>query len=258
MLDDHIYFQDESVILYQGNNMDILPMLDPESVDVVVTSPPYNTQMVGNDKIKPSGFRKEHAMAKNLEKMTSGYSDAIPEQEYQDQQVAMLNMLERVLVPHGSVFYNTKLRWRDKVLIHPLRYVDRCNLNIRMEIVWNRLVGLTLNARRFFDSDERVYWLFKGVDWRWNQSAVGLGSVWTISPTPFKDHACVFPEALVARCLNGVARVGDLVLDPYAGSGTVAVVARKFGCKTILIEQDPKYCAVIVDRLRQGALLLDS
>jgi DNA modification methylase len=255
-LDDAVYYRDEQVTLYKGDNQEILRLMAENSVDVVVTSPPYNTGMVGNEKVKASGFRKEHAMAKNLTKMTSGYADTIPEEEYQNQQVAILDAIGQVLHPSGSLFYNHKIRWREKRLIHPLDWVRRSVLNLRMEIVWDRGVGLTLNARRFYDQDERIYWLYKN-DWTWNQEAVGHGSVWRISPQAFKEHACVFPEALVARCLDGVAKPGMVVMDPYAGSGTTLVVARKFGCKAIGIERDPKYCDVIVERLSQQVLPFD-
>jgi DNA modification methylase len=249
-----VFYRDDDVTVWLGDNRDVLPLLSPESVDVVVTSPPYNTGIVGNGHLKPSGFRKESSMAKNLEKMTSGYTDTIEEEEYQAQQIELLRGLTRVLVPAGSVFYNHKLRWREKRLIHPLDWVRRTALQLRMELIWDRGVGLTLNARRFYDQDERIYWLYKGDDWRWNQEAVGYGSVWRIPPQNYKEHACVFPEALVGRCLAGVARPGDTILDPYAGSGTVGAVARKFGCKAILIEAEEKYCEVIVERLAQTVL----
>lgn len=249
-----VFFEDADVVVYHGNNLEVLAALPENSVDVTVTSPPYNTQMVGNGNLKPSGFRKESAMARNLEKMTSGYTDALPEPEYQKQQVEVLNAVHRVTRESGSIFWNHKCRWRDKVLLHPLDIFRQSEWRLRMEIVWDRGVGLTLNARRFYDQDERLYWGYKGSDWRWNQAAVGYGSVWRLNPQAYKQHACVFPEPLVGRCLSGVAQPGHVVLDPYAGSGTVAAVSRKHGCKTILIEREERYCEVIVERLSQQVL----
>lgn len=256
-LESFIFYRDDYVTLYKGDNQEILSLMPENSIDVVVTSPPYNTGMVGNEKVKPSGFRKEHAMAKNLEKMTSGYSDTIEEADYQAQQIRFLDMVGRTLTTTGSLFYNHKIRWREKRLIHPMDWVRQSSLQLRMEIVWDRGVGLTLNARRFYDQDERIYWLVKTDDWCWNQEAVGHGSVWRIAPQAFKKHACVFPEALVARCLDGVAKPGMVVMDPYAGSGTTLAVARKFGCKAVGIERDEKYCNVIVDRLSQQVLMFE-
>lgn len=251
-----VFYEDDDVTVWHGDNRDVLPLLEEESIDCVVTSPPYNTGMVGNGHLKPSGFRKEAAMARNLAKMTSGYTDTIDEEEYQNGQVALLKNLERVLRPTGSVFYNHKLRWRDKALIHPVDWVRRGPLHLRMEIVWDRGVGLTLNARRYYDQDERIYWLVKDTDaFTWNQEAVGYGSVWRISPQAYKRHACVFPESLVGRCLSGVLRGrGACVLDPFAGSGTVGAVAKARGCRAILIEAEERYCEVIVERMSQQVL----
>lgn len=255
-LESHIYYRDDTVVVYLGDNRMILPLIQEESVDVVVTSPPYNTSFVGNNGVKPSGMMKESSMAKWVEKMTSGYEDALPEPEYQDQQVEVLNAIGRVLAPHGSCFYNHKIRWREKRLLHPLTWVSRSDLHLRMEIVWDRGVGTALNARMYYLQDERMYWLYKH-EWRWNQSAVGLGSVWRIPPQAFREHSCVFPEKLVGNCLAGVIRPGDTVLDPYAGSGTTLVVARRFGCKAIGIESQERYCQVIVDRLSQQVMDFD-
>lgn len=250
-----IWFEDDSTTLYHGDNAEVLASLPEGSVDVVVTSPPYNTQMVGNGKIKASGFRKESAMARNLEKMTGGYQDSLEEDAYQAQQIDLLGLVWNTLKPSGSIFYNHKIRWREKRLIHPLDWVRQSPLLLRMEIVWDRGVGLTLNARRFYDQDERIYWLVKDLEkFGWNQEAVGLGSVWRIAPQAYKTHACVFPTELVGRCLRGVAKPGMVVMDPYAGSGTVGYVAKKFGCKSILIERDEAYCDVIVERLSQQLL----
>lgn len=252
-LGDHLYHQDADVTLYCGDNRVILPLLDEESIDVVVTSPPYNA---GIERFKASGFMKEAPMAKWIDKMAAGYQDSLPEDEYQAQQVEVLDALHRVLTPSGSVFYNHKDRWRDKELLDPIEWLRKSKLRLRQRIIWNRGMGIQLNARMYFNAHEYVFWLVKGKKWAWNQEAVGHGSVWSISPAFAKrtEHACVFPEALVARCLDGVAKPGQVACDPYAGSGTTAVVARKFGLKTILIEREPRYCEVIVERLSQTVL----
>ncbi len=78
-------------------------------------------------------------------------------------------------------------------------------------------------------------------------------SVWTISPEPFKGaHFATFPRALVERCIRSGSRQGDLVLDPFMGSGTVALVARKLGRLYLGIELNPKYIEMAEARLRDG------
>ena len=256
-LSDFLFYADQDVTVYCGDNRVILPLMREESIDCVIASPPYNTAMVGNTKVKASGMMKEYGMSRWVDKMTGGYEDSLPEDQYQLQQQDVLGLLHLVAAPHASLFYNHKDRWRDKTLIDPLQWLSQTAWNLRMRIIWDRSVGTTRNARMFYLQHEYMFWCFK-YEWRWNQSAVGHGTVWRIAPQPYKEHSCVFPEALVARCLDAVIAPGTTVLDPYAGSGTVARVARKFGCKSIMIERDPTYCQVIVEGMRQGGLFTDT
>jgi len=78
--------------------------------------------------------------------------------------------------------------------------------------------------------------------------------VWNISTKPFKGaHFAVMPEALVEPCILAGSRLGDLVLDPFTGSGTVAVVSLKHGRDFIGTELNPKYADIAVDRIGMGA-----
>lgn len=80
--------------------------------------------------------------------------------------------------------------------------------------------------------------------------------VWNIATQPSPGaHFATFPEALVTPCILAGSREGDTVLDPFAGSGTVGVVARKVGRQSVLIDLNPEYCALAVERLRQHVLL---
>ena len=75
-------------------------------------------------------------------------------------------------------------------------------------------------------------------------------SVWTITTQPFKGaHFAVMPEKLVEPCVLAGSRVGDIVLDPFAGSGTVGVVAQKLGRAFIGIELNPEYVKLAEARL---------
>ena len=78
--------------------------------------------------------------------------------------------------------------------------------------------------------------------------------VWTINTKPFKGaHFAVMPEALVTPCVLAGSRGGDTVLDPFAGSGTVGVVALREGRKFIGAELNPEYAAMAVERIGLGA-----
>jgi len=74
-------------------------------------------------------------------------------------------------------------------------------------------------------------------------------SVWTVATQPYGDaHFATFPEDLIKPCILAGSRVGDTVLDPFAGSGTTGKVALEFGRKAILIELNPAYIELAEDR----------
>src|SRR5574343_362575 len=81
-------------------------------------------------------------------------------------------------------------------------------------------------------------------------------SVWTIATQPFPGaHFAVMPEALVEPCVLAGSAVGDTVLDPFAGSGTVGVVALRHGRHFIGIELNPEYAGMAEERIRMDAPL---
>jgi site-specific DNA-methyltransferase (adenine-specific)/modification methylase len=83
--------------------------------------------------------------------------------------------------------------------------------------------------------------------------------VWAISPDSGSGHVCAFPPRLVENCLAPHAVQGEVVIDPYMGSGTVGVVAKSLGLKFIGIERDEKSfdlaCARIRDSVVQERLM---
>lgn len=80
-------------------------------------------------------------------------------------------------------------------------------------------------------------------------------SVWTIATEPTKhSHVAAFPRSLVTPCVLAGSRPGDIVLDPFGGSGTVAAVANSLGRRWISIELDPRFAELQAERTVQRAL----
>lgn len=96
-------------------------------------------------------------------------------------------------------------------------------------------------------------------DGRWDQAFHPKGrnrrTVWEIPLSKFRDaHFAVFPERLVERCILAGCPEGSIVLDPFIGSGTTAVVAQRLGRRFIGTESNLKYCKMTRDRVRQQVL----
>lgn len=75
-------------------------------------------------------------------------------------------------------------------------------------------------------------------------------SVWTIPTSPFKGaHFATFPATLIEPCILAGSRPGDLVMDPFAGSGTTCALARKLGRRYLGIELNADYLSLINERI---------
>ena len=80
-------------------------------------------------------------------------------------------------------------------------------------------------------------------------------SVWTITTNPFKDaHFAVFPIEIPTYCIKAGSKEGDVVLDPFMGSGTTAFAAQEHGRKWVGVELNPEYVKIIKRRTQQGVL----
>ncbi|HAY78332.1 MAG TPA: site-specific DNA-methyltransferase, partial [Planctomycetaceae bacterium] len=91
---------------------------------------------------------------------------------------------------------------------------------------------------------------------RWDQAFHPKGrnkrTVWSISLSKFREaHFAVFPEALVENCIRAGSPADGVVLDPFSGSGTTAVVAQRLGRRYIGIDCVPEYCEMARQRLAQ-------
>ncbi|MDW8120635.1 MAG: site-specific DNA-methyltransferase [Chloroflexota bacterium] len=233
-------------VILVGDALTVLRTLPDSVFDVGVTSPPYN-----------KGERHKGWLVDRVLYDTA--PDAVPEEVYQEGQVAVLNELYRVTKPGGSFFYNHKLRWERGRLLHPYTWVSRSRWIVRQEIIWNRGIAANLRGWRFWQVEERIYWLCKP---RFPGDTIGaelaprhalLTSVWDIRPERDPRHPNPFPLELPARCiLSALDGRPGAVIDPYAGVGTTLVAARLLGCRYLGIEISPRYVAIARERLARA------
>ena len=220
-----------------------LDELPDESVQTVVTSPPYNIS-----------YKRQRSKKFNLDGY-GAFDDHLPEPEYQDQQVRLLEALGRVLRGDGSVFYVHKDRRINGRTISPIAWIDRVrNLSLFQTIIWDRGSSHNLIQSQMPPVTETVYWLSKsGHRPRFNKQCRKWGSVWRICPhaeTARIAHPAPFPLAIPLRSLlMSAPRKDDLVLDPYMGSGTTAVAATMLGLPFIGYEINESYIKLSVERI---------
>ena len=137
---------------------------------------------------------------------------------------------------------------------------------LRADVIWEKPNCQPESVKdRPTRSHEYVFLFSKSERYYYNSEAVrgpndrNLRTVWDINTEPFPEaHFATFPTSLVDRCVSLTSEPGDLVLDPFVGSGTTAVVAFKMERRFVGIELNPKYSAIANRRLKalKGGKLL--
>lgn len=215
-----------------GDCLEVMRRMPDNSVDIVVTSPPYNTLPV---KCKPSGMRAEYKTGdKWQKKAASGYFDQRPEDEYQ--QWLHDVVAECLRVSKGLVWINHKVRYRNGVAVHPIRFLP---FPIYSEIIWDRHGSMALNCKRYAPSHEVIIGF--GDRHYWDDSNNTLMSVWRISPARGSDHPCPYPLEIPKRLIKSSCPLDGTVLDPFCGSGTTGVACKELDRHFIGIDQMADY-----------------
>lgn len=224
-----------TIDLRQGDCLEIMKDIPDKSIDLIITSPPYN---IGN-------------MKSNTIKYGTYNGNNMKEGDYQSWQIEVLNECFRVLKDEGSMFYNHKVRIKKGLAIHPLEWIFQSKFLLKQEITWD--VGKSANCDkiRFFPFSERVYWLVKDRKTKlYNKD--NLSDVWRVVPTHRRKdtgHIAVMPEMIVNNILNNID--GDVVLDTFMGSGTTGVVCRDLNRNFIGIELDEDYINIAKNRIQE-------
>lgn len=128
---------------------------------------------------------------------------------------------------------------------------------IRQEIIWDRMIAANIRGWRFWQVEERIYWLYKpkgnhiiGEELK-PQHAL-LTSIWRFPPERKNPHPAPFPLELPVRCIYSVmdGKKRGIVLDPYCRSGTTIVAAKILGYDFIGIDISEEYCKFAENRLK--------
>jgi len=228
--------------LILGNTLDVLKKLGSNIIDLGITSPPYNKQE------KNKGW-----LVKNV--VYDIHKDKEDEDLYQDNQIEVLNELFRIIKPGGSFFYNHKIRWEKGQMFHPITWLSKTKWNIRQEIIWDRTIAGNIRGWRFWQVEERIYWLYKPI----NHNLIGkelkskhalFTSIWKIMPEKSKPHPAPFPIELPTRIIYSILDdEKGIVIDPYCGSGTTLVVAKELGHQYVGIDISKEYLKYAENRL---------
>ncbi len=234
-----------------------LPHLPPRFVDLLILDPPYNLTKNYDGKV----FRERSCA------------------DYAGWFARLLLLLQPTLKPDASIYVCAD--WQTSLLVAPLL---NAHFHVRNRITWAREKGrgastnwksaaediwfCTAGSRYYFDVSAvklrkkvRAPYRSGGRPKDWEEDTAGRfrlthpSNVWTDLTVPFwsmaenTEHPTQKPEKLMARLLLASSKADDMVFDPFLGSGTSAVVAKKLGRRYLGIEAQQGYCALSSQRL---------
>jgi site-specific DNA-methyltransferase (adenine-specific) len=250
------YYSDDSVTLYHGDCLDVLPTLG--AFDLIFTSPPYNLGVSAGGGFghysDAAGLRQRGGGGKwTGGALAHGYSehdDAMSLEVYEDWQRACLTAFWSHLSPHGAIFYNHKPRVQAGTLWLPLTLNP--GLPVRQIITWARSGGMNFAPTHYVPTYEWIIVFARSAFRLKSKGASGVGDVWRVNQETNPDHPAPFPVGLPARAIETIAPA--TVLDPFAGSGTTLRAAKDAGVHAVGIESSELYCERAAKRLSQESL----
>jgi adenine-specific DNA-methyltransferase len=250
----------ESAVVYPGNCLDLLKTIPDESIQLVVTSPPYN-------------IGKEYEKKLNLDL-------------YLSQQTQVITQCARVLSLKGSICWQVG-NYIDKGAIIPLDTIlypifSKLGLKMRNRIIWHFEHGLHC-SRRFSGRYETIIWFTKSEDYVFNLDPVRVpqkypgkkyfkgpksgqyscnplgknpGDLWIIPNVKSNhiektEHPCQFPVELIERLVLSLTQEEDWVMDPFLGTGTSIIAAIRHNRRGIGAEIIAKYVKLARERIKQ-------
>lgn len=235
-----------------GDAVELMKGLPGESVDLVVADPPYN---LGKD----YGNNRDTRLWHHYEEFTESW----------------LRQATRVLKPTGSIYVFMGVRFISS-LYRMLE--DNLLLNFNGWITWHYTQGMG-RTKGFSPRHEDILYFTKSDTFtfnlddvrvpqkyfrkRNNMSGANPGDVWQFSHVHYcsaerEPHPTQKPEALMERIIEASSNIGDLVLDPFVGSGTTCRVAKILERKWIGIDLNPEYIEMGERRVRDVSTTLDS
>ena len=248
----------------RGDCISVMRSLPPASVHAVFADPPYNLQLQGELR------RPDDSLVDAVDEAWDRFPDLAA---YDAFTRAWLTEARRVLRRDGTIWVIGSYHniFRIGAILQDLGFW------ILNDIVWRKSNPMpNFRGRRFTNAHETLIWCAKGRDARYTfnyeamkalNDELQMRSDWLLpicsGGERLKDgngrkvHPTQKPEALLHRVILAATRPGDLVLDPFFGTGTTGVVAKRLGRHYLGIERDPDYIAAAQARLTATSAIVD-
>jgi site-specific DNA-methyltransferase (adenine-specific)/modification methylase len=242
--------------IFNESCLDTMKRIPDDFVNVVITSPPYNMNL----RIR-NGEYCSRQIVKELSTKYEGFSDNLPIDEFYKFHSEVLTELLRI---SNLVFYNIQIVTGSKRAF--FKMIGDFNESLKEIIIWDKRYGQpamgvqVLNRRTelilVFEKDYPISRQFRTGTFKRGT----LEDIWVIDRERKKDvdnHGATFPEKLISTILENFSNEGDVVYDPFLGTGTTAIVSKKLGRKYIGSEISKDYFKTCVSKLKKVESLFD-
>tara|TARA_R110000787_G_scaffold64859_1_gene146339 strand:+ start:1253 stop:1987 length:735 start_codon:yes stop_codon:yes gene_type:complete len=234
--------------LYNGDCLDYMQNdMFVGQADITITSPPYNMNL----RIR-NGKYCSRQIVKELTTKYKNYDDNLSMEDYYEWNKKIINYLIQI---SDLVFYNVQFLTGNKRALFKL--IGDYNEHLKEIIIWNKINAQPAISQQVLNSQYEVLLVFDKHNAISRQFDTGtfdrgtLSNVWDIKRGKKlnKEHGATFPEALVEKILHNFTKPGDVVFDPFMGTGTVGVVCNKMNRDFIGVEIDQDYFNFAKERI---------
>jgi len=230
----------------------VAKLMNGQKADMVFTSPPYNS---GDVAMRGGGkFAFGKTGAKTL---YENYKDDKTPQEYFDFCISILNNISLIVNELHSIFWNVSYNANSRDDYGKIVFADVNPFRVKETIIWNKGVAIPITSEGILSrNSEFIFLMSNGNKYLTNQK-IGEHSVywntWNISSSGSQknEHKACFPVELPFKAIEDFSKSDSIIYEPFTGSGTTIVAAQQLKRKCYGMELDPKYCQVIVDRMKK-------
>jgi len=239
--------------LMQGDCLELMKLIPDGSVDAVITSPPYNMNL----RIR-NGKYCSRQITKELTTKYTNFSDNLPMDKYFE---FNKNVLKECLRVSDLIFYNVQFLTGNKPALFKL--LGEFHQKIKEFIIWDKVNAQPAICSNVMNSQFEVLIILqnsKPESRSFNTAQFDRGTLsnlWSIKKGKkyHKSHGATFPLALVHKAISNFTNEGDIILDPFMGSGTTGVACVNLKRQFIGIELDEKYFNIGVNRIKKNRVI---
>ena len=244
--------------IYNESCLETLKRIPDNFIDLVITSPPYNMNL----RIRKGEYCSRQ-IVKEISTKYEGFADNMPIDDYYEFHSEVLRELLRV---SNLVFYVVQVVTGSKRSI--FKMIGEFSNNLKDIIIWDKkyaepaIQKQVMNRRTefilVFENDYPISRQFRSAPFKRGS----LNDIWQIDrnrnngKSNDKSHGATFPEKLVATIIDNFSKKGDKIYDPFLGTGTTAIVAKKMKRKFIGSEILKDYCKIAKRKLNEVGTLV--